>query len=120
MLGRWGSLPDRKCGRRLGAGANSRCHRGALHVSVLATEGIIADAQHVPDNAEAIAHGMNLGAVVVAPGNGDFSHFKVQAPGKKEDLSVKTPALHPLRRENRAGGLATESLESALGVFLRK
>src|SRR6266853_6077916 len=105
MRGSLGSLPKANAGEGLESRADGGCHGGALHVSVLATQGVIADAQHVPNDAEAVTQRMDLGAVIMAPGNGDFSHLEVQTPGKKEDLRVKAPALHLLRRKNGAGGV---------------
>src|SRR5712671_103038 len=120
MRGSCGSLPEANAGEGLESRADGGCHGGALHMSVLATQSVIADAQHVPNDTEAVTQRMDFGAVVMAPGDGDFSHLEVQTQGKKEDLSVKAPPLHFLRRKNGASSVTGEGLEAALGVLLRK
>src|SRR5438270_12352304 len=104
----------------LEARTNGGRHRCTLHVSVLATKSVIAYAQHVPNDAEAVTERMDLGAIIMSPGHGDFSHLEVETSGQKEDLGVKAPPVHFLRWKNSARGLTGESLESALGIFLRK
>src|SRR5712675_2453928 len=108
MRGSWGSLPEANAREGLESRADGGGHGGALHMTVLATQSVIADAQHVPNDAEAVTQRMDLGAVIMAPGDGDFSHLEVQTPGKKEDLSVKAPALHLLRRKNGASRVPGE------------
>jgi hypothetical protein len=84
---------------------------------VAAAEGVGADLGHFFEHFEAVFEVGDAGALVVAPGDGDFNDAEFEFAGDEEDFGVEAPALDGLEAEDGLSGFAFEGFEAALGIF---
>ena len=88
----------------------------AYFAVVDADQRVPADVEEFFEHLDAVAKVADAGALVVAPGDGDFFNVVAAAQGDEEDFGVEAPALDALQLEDGLRGGAAEGFEAALGV----
>ena len=84
---------------------------------VTAAEGVGADFGHLFEHLHAVFEVADAGALVVAPGDGDFDDGVFELAGDEEDFGIEAPALDGLEAENRLRSFAAKGLEATLRVL---
>ena len=71
-------------------------------------------------HAGSIPQWIDLGTVIVSPGNRHLRHSQSVLARKKQDFGIEAPALDLHVREDLGDGFAVEGFESALRVGVRE
>ena len=86
--------------------------------NVLAAKRVQADSHKFAKHAGSVSNGIDLGAVIMGPGNRDLRYPQSVPLCQEENLWIESPAFDLHIGKNRSGCLVAEGLEATLSIHI--